>query len=94
MLGVRKPWLQINSSVRRARSKPPPVTVEVVEILGTQGQQGLGILRSGSLPNVAAPQVPKTETELENQKVPNSQNPFLIFSYSGLTLLVTAGNYQ
>ncbi|CAH2089558.1 unnamed protein product [Euphydryas editha] len=53
---------KVNSSSRRAKVKAPPEP-EVVEIL-VQTQQSLGTFRSGSLPNVAAPEPPTTKPEI------------------------------
>lgn len=64
--------LQVNSSSRRARVKEPEPTIEIIEIDTTHSTlrptlQSLGTFRSGSLPNVAAPQATNAEPE---QKVP------------------------
>ncbi|XP_023937013.2 CREB-regulated transcription coactivator 1 [Bicyclus anynana] len=52
---------KVNTNSRRAKVKPPET--EIIEIL-VPTQQGLGTFRSGSLPNVAAPQPPTTEPEV------------------------------
>lgn len=74
---VEEWWLQVNSSSRRAKVKAPPEP-EVVEIL-VQTQQGLGTFRSGSLPNVAAPEPPTTKPEVT--KVPQFGICFFKSSY-------------
>ncbi|XP_069361405.1 CREB-regulated transcription coactivator 3 isoform X2 [Maniola hyperantus] len=51
---------KVNTSSRRAKVKPPET--EIIEIL-VPTQQSLGTFRSGSLPNVAAPQPTTTEPE-------------------------------
>lgn len=70
---VRETWLQVNSSSRRERTKPPEPEVEIVATtLRPTLSPGLGTFRSGSLPNVAAPQVESTQTE--NNQVPRFWN--------------------
>lgn len=64
---VQASWLQVNSS-KVARVKPPPEPSDNIESTLRPAQQGLGTFRSGSLPNVAAPQA--TVNELETIKVP------------------------
>nr|XP_037873540.1 CREB-regulated transcription coactivator 1 isoform X2 [Bombyx mori] len=54
---------KVNSSTRRTRNKAPPKTPETNEASLRPSQQGLGTFRSGSLPNVAAPQATDIETE-------------------------------
>lgn len=54
----------MNTSSRRAKVKPPET--EIIEILVPA--QSLGTFRSGSLPNVAAPQPATSEPEVT--KVP------------------------
>lgn len=69
---VEATWLQVNSSSRRARVVPPPEPVENVDTTLRPTQQTIGTYRSGSLPNVAAPQ--PTTTEPETKKVSHFGN--------------------
>lgn len=58
-------WLQVNPRSQLNRVKPPePVATESTL---KPAQQSLGTFRSGSLPNVAAPQA--TNVEPENTEV-------------------------
>ncbi|XP_026320527.1 CREB-regulated transcription coactivator 3-like isoform X2 [Hyposmocoma kahamanoa] len=59
---------KVNSSSRRARAKDPTPPVEIIEIDSVHSTlrptlQSLGTFRSGSLPNVAAPQATNAEPE-------------------------------
>ncbi|XP_045452747.1 CREB-regulated transcription coactivator 3 [Melitaea cinxia] len=74
---------KVNSSSRRAKVKAPPEP-EVVEIL-VQTQQGLGTFRSGSLPNVAAPEPPTTKPEVTKPEETPLVSPYGISGRSGGT---------
>lgn len=67
-------WLQVNTSSRRPRVKvPEPVAnVDLTPESTIEPMQGLGSFRSGSLPNVAAPQA--TYPDPETTKVPILRN--------------------
>lgn len=82
---VQASWLQVNSS-KVARAKPPAEPSDNVESTLRPAQQGLGTFRSGSLPNVAAPQA--TPIELETIKVPLFWNLSIIKSPSSINLPV------
>ncbi|XP_045501898.1 CREB-regulated transcription coactivator 3-like isoform X2 [Colias croceus] len=55
---------KVNSNSRRTRVKATTELVENVEPQIVQSQQTMGSFRSGSLPNVAAPQPPSTQPEI------------------------------
>ncbi|CAG4947208.1 unnamed protein product [Colias eurytheme] len=55
---------KVNSNSRRTRVKATTELVENVEPQIVQNQQTMGSFRSGSLPNVAAPQPPSTQPEI------------------------------
>lgn len=66
-------WLQVSSGSRRARPIPPPEANNTDTSL-RPSPQSLGTFRSGSLPNVAAPQAPNAEPE--SDKVPTLGNHY------------------
>lgn len=74
--------LQVNSSSKCTRMKAPPEPIENVESTLRPAQAGalpgpsLGTFRTGSLPNVAAPQA--TSAELNEAKVPIPWKPFVM----------------
>ncbi|GBP31916.1 CREB-regulated transcription coactivator 1 [Eumeta japonica] len=54
---------KLNSGTRRVRTRPAPEPESTESSLRPAQAQGLGSFRSGSLPNVAAPEPASTEPE-------------------------------
>ncbi|XP_063894275.1 CREB-regulated transcription coactivator 2 isoform X7 [Helicoverpa armigera] len=76
---------RVNSS-KVARVKPPPEPNDNVETSLRPAQQGLGTFRSGSLPNVAAPQASANEQEtIKPEELPLSNQYAMAGGRSGGT---------